>query len=88
MLINPELESFSIDRTLDYNSCKRNGREIIVKKEKFIHFTGIPVTFLAMNGSKFTVKELKERLDDGDLDLSLSTLTEDDIPITQMKVSY
>ena len=41
-----------------------------------------------MNGSKFTVKELKERLDDGDLDLSLSTLTEDDIPITQMKVSY
>ena len=60
----------------------------IVEKEKFIHFTGIPVTFLAMNGSKFTVKELKERLDDGDLDLSLSTLTEDDIPITQMKVSY
>ena len=85
MLINPELESFSIDRTLDYNSCKR--KKIVIKK-KFIHFTGIPVTFLAMNGSKFTVKELKERLDDGDLDLSLSTLTEDDIPITQMKVSY
>ena len=60
----------------------------IVYQEKIIHFTEIPVTFLAMNGSKFTVKELKERLDDGDLDLSLSTLTEDDIPITQMKVSY
>ena len=58
------------------------------KKKLLIHFTEIPVTFLAMNGSKFTVKELKERLDDGDLDLSLSTLTEDDIPITQMKVSY
>ena len=62
-------------------------KKIVIKK-KFIHFTEIPVTFLAMNGSKFTVKELKERLDDGDLDLSLSTLTEDDIPITQMKVSY
>ena len=62
-------------------------KKIVIKK-KFIHFTEITVTFLAMNGSKFTVKDLKERLDDGDLDLSLSTLTEDDIPITQMKVSY
>lgn len=40
-----------------------------------------------MSNTSFTVKELKERFDDGELDLSLSTLTEDDIPIKQMKAS-
>ncbi|XP_067943592.1 leucine-rich repeat-containing protein 59-like [Watersipora subatra] len=37
-----------------------------------------------MSGAKFTLKELKDRIEDGELDLSLSTITEDTLPIMEM----
>ena len=33
---------------------------------------------------KFTLKELKERMEDNELDLGLSSLTENDLPLKEM----
>lgn len=40
-----------------------------------------------MNTQTYTLKELKERVDEGELDLSLSTLTEEDVPIKQIVIN-
>jgi len=39
------------------------------------------------SSTSFSLKELKEKFEDGELDLSLSSLTGDDIPLKQLKVS-
>ena len=37
---------------------------------------------------KFTLKELKERMEDNELDLGLSSLTENDLPLKEMVCNH